>query len=197
MIRKQVNRLVIAITSAMIAVTAFASSANASLFVVDAFSNSSTGGSGVATVGLTTGELFTVSVDPTDLWNAGALPRWSNADGLTGNLFATGSDDSGELAATLIGINFGLFTDHGLSAPYGTLVGEIGGIYQVLGTSFNGAAWNTGTLHLFYWDSNFSDNTEHIAADVEVVPEPGTLVIIAFGLLSLLGLGVMRRRARI
>ena len=76
-------------------------------FIVDALLHSSNSGAGT---GLDTGlffnagDPFTVAVDPGDLWNAGPLPRWSNADGLTGNLFATGSDDSGQPREHLSGL---------------------------------------------------------------------------------------------
>ena len=42
---------------------------------VDAAANSSTGGVGLDTLSLTAGQAFSVSVDPLDLWSAGALPR--------------------------------------------------------------------------------------------------------------------------
>jgi hypothetical protein len=163
-------------------------------FVVDAYANSSSGGVGKDTLSLLAGETFSVSVAPTDLWNAGALPRWSNADGLTGNLYATGSDDSGQPAGTLIGQNFGVWSQAGLSAPYGTLVGQIGGgNYFVVGTSFNGTAASTGVLKLYYWDSNFSDNTEFITANVTAVPEPQTYALFVAGLAAV-GFTVLRRR---
>ena len=102
-----------------------AGAAQATTFLVDAMANSSTDVSGLASISLTSGEIFQVLVDPNDLWSAGALPRWSNADGLTGNRIATGTDESGEAAGTLIGIDFGTWTQNGLSAPFGTLVGEM------------------------------------------------------------------------
>jgi hypothetical protein len=187
-----------------IALTAIAASAliagaaSAADFTVSAFANSSSGsGVGLPTVNLTSGELFTVTVDPNDLWSAGALPRWSNANGLTGNRFATGTDESGEPAGTLIGADFGLNTQGGLSAPFGSLVGEIGGVFRLLGTNFSGSAWNTGTLTLFYWDSNNADNTGSVLASVNTdapgVPEPASwaLMISGFGLA-----GAMLRRRR-
>jgi hypothetical protein len=174
-----------------------AGGAHAATFVVSAMGNSSTDGVGLSTIALTSGETFQVSVDPTDLWSAGALPRWSNANGLTGNRLATGSDESGEAAGTLIGQDFGLWTQNGLSAPFGTLVGELNGVFKVLGTDFSGAAWNTGTLNLFYWDSNNFDNSGSVTADVRAaiaaLPEPASwgLMILGFGMT-----GAMCRRRR-
>lgn len=173
-------------------------SAHATPYVVDAKSNSSSGGSGAATISLTAGQAFCISVDPNDLWSAGALPRWSNADGLVGNLYATGSDESGQAAGTLIGQSFGLWTQHGLSAPYGALVGEVGGIYFLLGTSFSGVAPASGTLNLLYWDSNNGDNTQNVTAnlrvDVTCVPDGGSLLGMMGGALGVLGL-IRSRRA--
>jgi len=165
-----------------------AGAAHATTFIVDAMGNSSTDGSGLATISLTSGQAFQISADPNDLWSAGPLPRWSNADGLTGNRLATGTDESGEAAGVLIGQDFGTWTQNGLTAPFGTLVGEINGVFHVLGTSFNGAAWDTGTLNLFYWDSNNFDNSGSISADVAaatgVVPEPASwaMMILGFGM---------------
>jgi hypothetical protein len=173
-----------------------ASGAHATTFMVSAMGNSSTDGSGLGSISLTSGELFQVSVDPNDLWSAGPLPRWSNADGLTGNRIATGTDESGETAGTLIGTDFGTWTQNGLTAPFGTLVGEINGVFHVLGTNFSGAAWDTGTLNLFYWDSNNFDNAGSISADVTaaagVVPEPTSwgMMILGFGMAG----AIFRRR---
>ena len=49
----------------------------AALFNVEALANSSSGtGVGLDTgINLSAGQVFTVSVDPDDLWSAGALPR--------------------------------------------------------------------------------------------------------------------------
>lgn len=166
---------------------ASASAAEAAVYVVGAQANSSSGGVGASTISLTGGQNFTVNVAPSDLWSAGALPRWSNANGLIGDLFATGSDNSGEAAGTLIGQDFGTWTQNGLTAAFGTLVGEIGGVFKVLGTSYTGAAWGAGTLNLYYWDSNSADNAGAIDAFVtasSAVPEPATwaLMIGGFGL---------------
>lgn len=142
---------------------------------VKALENSTGGGSG-ASVSVIAGNSFSVSVDPLDLWSAGALPRWSNADGLAGPLFATGfpdtnGDDPGVPVGTLIGGDFGLLNLGGLSAPHGTLVGQwgSGGNYFAIGTSYTSIALEN-TLNLFYFDSNNGDNSGSILATVTAVP---------------------------
>lgn len=179
--------------------------ANAQVFTVDALTHSANSGAGAGldTILLTAGDLFTVSAAFDDLWNAGALPRWSNADGLTGDLFATGADESGQAAGVQIGQDFGLLTIDGFSAPFGALVGQIGtgpSSYRLLGTDFSGSAWADGALVLYYWDSFTGDNTNSI--DVAIsgprvgggpVPEPATwgMMILGFGMAGAL---IRRRR---
>jgi len=165
----------------------------ASTFIVDAYANSSSGGVGTSSgVSLVANQWFSVSVDPNDLWNAGPLPRWSNADGLTHDLYATGSDESGQVAGTLIGQDFGLWTQNSVSAPYGKLMGKIGSNWIPIGTSYSGLAPATGTLDFYYWDSNNYDNTQYVTAKV-TVPEPSSWALLG------LAVGVplwFRRRKR-
>ena len=166
-------------------------------FDVDAEANSS-GGTGLTTgISLTAGQLFSVTADPTDLWSSGELPRWSNADGLVADLHATGSDESGEIAGTLIGKDWGVYTFDGFTAPYGSLVGEIDGSYSLLGTSFFGNAWAAGDLSLYYWDSISADNVDSISVtindDPAPVPEPSTFLLLGSGLA---GLGFYARKRK-
>lgn len=186
--------------SAAVCALSVVAPANAATFIVDAQANSSSSGSAYNTgLVFNGGDLLTVSAAPDDFWSAGALPRWSNADGLTGNRFATGTDESGESVGTLIGIDFGPWNQDGFVAPYGALVGRIGSAYQLLGTGFSGPAWGTGVLELLYWDSNNGDNTGSIAVNVSTaaIPEPAVWAMMVLGF-GAIGYGMRRvRRARI
>jgi hypothetical protein len=183
---KITNKLQITLGSLMLATLMAAPLCQASDYSVDAYANSSIGGTAVSTISLTAGQSFSVSVGANDLWSAGALPRWSDANGLTHDVNATGGDESGQSAGTQIGADFGLWTQDGFSAPYGALVGIIGNSRILLGTSYNGTAPEAGTLKLVYWDSNNSDNSGSIKATVTAVPEPstiiaGALLLVPFG----------------
>jgi PEP-CTERM motif-containing protein len=177
---------------------AIAGGAHASIFVVDAHNNSSTGGSGLASISLAAGDLFTVTSSTDDTWAIGELPRTSDGNGLVATRFASATDDSGQPVGTLITALFPLWTEHSLSAPYASLVGEIGGVFQELGANFSGPAWGTGTLNLYAWDENNGDNFGTISFDISRgggngVPEPAawTLMLTGFG-----AAGALLRRRR-
>ena len=184
-------------TTIALVLATVSSLAVATSFTVDAKQNSTSGGTGLNTFALLAGQQFTVSVDQNDLWNAGAIPRWSNANGLTGSLnYATGSTDP-EVPhyanGTQIGKSFGNYSQNGLTAAYGTLVGQIGSSsFFAIGTSYSGTASSAGTLKLFYFDSNNIDNSGSIVANVTAVPEPESYAMLLAGL-GLMG-AIARRR---
>ena len=106
---------------------------------------------------------------------------------MTGNLFATGADESGQTTGTWIGANFGPHTQFAHTTSFGTLVGEIGGQFFDLGTSFSGFAPSAGVLNLYYWDSNAGDNSGAIAVDIAAIPEPASILLMGLGIAGLLG----------
>ena len=134
------------------------------------------------------GESFSVTVAADDLWSAGGLPRFSNADGLTGDLVAIAGDDSGGITpGTLIGQDWGTYG----AFHYGELVGQIGsGPVFAVGTDFHGTANATGELKLFYWDSGYDDNFGSITATI-AVPEPANIALMG---LALGAFALVRRR---
>jgi len=157
----------------------------AATVVVDAYANSSTGGVAVDAISLTAGQSFSISSSLNDLWSAGDLPRYSDANGLTYDRYATAADDSGQPVGSHIGTDFGLWSQNGHSAAYGSLVGEIGGQYITLGANYSGLAPASGILHLYYWGSNYEDNSGQITFNVSAVPEPGMFAMLLAGLLVL------------
>ncbi|WP_198244918.1 hypothetical protein [methane-oxidizing endosymbiont of Gigantopelta aegis] len=108
------------------------------------------------------------------------------------NLVATGTDESGQASGTLIGTYFPSWTQNGLTAPYGSLVGEINNVFFYLGTNFNLNAPATGTLSLYYWDSDSYNNSQFVTVSIEnsvsTVPTPTTFWLFGSGLMGLIGL---------
>ena len=183
--------------SSIAAALLLAGTAHAAVVDVDARADSyrSGAGTGALAATLSAGETFTITVAADDLWSAGGVPLWSNANGLSANLFATGSDDSGAAAGTQIGKNAGFLNTADGAFRYGELVGRIGnGQYFAVGTNYSGEAAVAGDLRLFYWDSYSGDNLGSVAATVTAVPEPASIALVLAGL-GIIG-GLSRRRAR-
>lgn len=123
---------------------------------VDARQNSVSGGNGLNTgVVVNKGQLLTITVDRRDFWFAAANDptRRSNADGL-GNPF---------------GNNFGNFTLGDFSFLFGTLVGSLdnGQTFFQVGTRLEIIVQKSGTLRLYYWDSNSADNSGAVRALIQ------------------------------
>ena len=80
-------------------------------------------------------------------------------------------------------------------------MGKIGSNWLKIGTDFSGTAPVGGTLKLYYWDSNNYDNTEQIAASIDVniyadggpTPELSSASLLLLGMLPM-GLAWWRRR---
>lgn len=157
-------------------------SAGAVSFTVDSAANSTGGGVGFGTgIFLTAGQGFTVTADLADTWSLGSnspATRESNANGLTSY--------------------YGNYSQGGLTALFGSLVGQIGsGNFFFLGSNFSGLASATGQLFLYNFDSNQSDNSGFIEVQVSAVPLPPGLVLAGSALLMLGAMGMKRKRAAV
>ena len=173
------------------------SAAATTVYVVNAMDNSTSDGGVGLEVDVFAGNTFSILASSSDYWNAGDLPRWSNANGLTGDLIASGTADiTGDNPGAefdLVGVAFPTWTQNGLTAPYGMLVGQFGsGNFFKIGTSYTGTATDN-KLKLFYFDSNNFDNTGSIRVRVTAVPEPETYAMMLAGL-GLIGFMSRRRK---
>ena len=171
-----------------------ATTASAAMIVVDAKNNSSTGGTGVATgLTLTAGQQFTVTVDPGDLWNAGAALSLVQRQWLGRRLcWQPARTIPGMPRARRSAKPIRTGTQGNLTAPYGSLVGQIGaGLFFLIGTGTNitFTAANAGELKLFYWDSVAGDNTQFVTANVNAVPLPAAAWLLLSGIVGLVAVG--------
>jgi hypothetical protein len=165
-----IKNKVLGLTAALL--MAASSFGNANTVNVDASLNSVGGGSAKLTgVHLQANQTFSVDVDPNELWNFGNGDPFytTNADGFQVSIMEWVQPDG-----TMFGSNFG------------SLVGRIDdGNFFTVGTHFSGSAYAAGELKLYYWDSDFDNNSGSVNAVIGAVPEPGSLALIGLGLAAL------------
>lgn len=131
----------------------------ASVFTVKAKENSVTGGIGLNTgINAQPGQLLVINVDPRDTWSAGIADRTSNANGLGNPL----------------GGNYGLHTRGSQSFLFGSLVGSLdgGNTFFSVGTNLTMTVLTSGTLTLYYWDSNNNDNSGQVRVVISTYNGP-------------------------
>ena len=81
---------------------------------------------------------------------------------------------------------------------YGILLGS--GAFSSANIFGDGTTGNPGTYSYYVWNGGYYPSGSYTTANTTdtfaiVAPEPGALALIGAGLLSLLGFGLMRRRA--
>ncbi len=180
-----------------LAVILLSANANSAIVNFDVYAkeNSVLGGVGLNTgLNFSVGDSITGSVNQNDYWSANPSRGlfWSNANGLVGNVFATGVDESGKAAGVRIGREYPrAWSYNGLTTTFGTLVGEINNNYFVLGTDINVMAPDTGLLSLYYWDDVAADNAGHVTVsldnNISNVPVPAAVWLFGSGLVGLIG----------
>lgn len=185
------------LATAALAATFAAPAANAQLLgtaTVDALANSTTGGTALDSgVVLIAGRAYRLTQAPNDLWSSGALPRFSDGNGIVPRDAVLG-DDSGQAPGTQIGGTFPDYSQGNLTARYGSVVAVLStpNTFQFLGSGNTFVAQESGVLNLGYFDSNFEDNAGTISFGISAVPEPATwaFMILGFGAVG----ATMRRR---
>jgi len=127
--------------------------------------------------------------------NAGTTYNFSVIDPAT--IWSAGSDDPSTRKSNANGIDpsfYGQFAFGDLTANYGTLVGQVGSHFFVIGTgtSLSGLS---GQLKVGYWDSFYGDNSGSQSLEITTaIPETSTWAMM---LLGFAGIGFMGyRRAR-
>lgn len=143
---------------------------------VDAQANSLRDGVALNTgIELVAGQHLTITVDPAQIWSFG--PGNSEYEVTADGKAGWGMDATNPDGSTFIGM-------------IGSLVGQIGtgtanaGDFFVIGTNFDGFANASGTLNLFFWDSDAWNNDGAVNAVVSV-PEPVSMALFGLGLLAL------------
>jgi hypothetical protein len=162
------NKLSVLLTAAALLA---AGAANAAVVTVDAMGNSIGGGAALNTgVVVQSGQWLNITADASQTWNFGSGdPTYTtDADGKAGWIMEALNPDSSLFQAAI-----------------GALVGQIdNGNFFTVGTSFHGQVTDSGTLQLWYWDSDSWNNIGAVEANISV-PEPGSLALVGLGLAAL------------
>ena len=167
-----------ALGPALLAAAGVASAATAAA-TVSAHDNSLYGPIGNGQVagldGLDTG----LSISAGELLTFSATGSWNNSD--PDSSYVSGADGhDGFVGDGHPNFDYSQF---GLNAAYGALVGKIGnGDYFLIGDSFSGAANATGELQLFYWDSDYGNNTGSVNVQISAIPEPANIALMGLAL---------------
>lgn len=154
---KKISRAVLG--AVLLAVAGLASAATTKVFV-DSVDNSIVGGVAADALKLSAGESFSVI----------ASGFWENDP--AGGSYLSGPNGHSDQT----------FTTGGYTFDVGTLVGDIGGTFFKVGSSYSGVAAKTGELEFFYWDSDAANNSGTVKALVSTVPEPMNVALMALAL---------------
>jgi hypothetical protein len=132
-------------------------------FEVKAKENSIIGGTALNTgFAVAKGDRLIIKAAEDDTWACGGGDMTSNANGLiAGNKYG---GVYGTMPAPTTGGSF----------PFGSLVGSLDGgqSYFLIGTTFDAAVAQAGTLCLCFWDGNSEDNIGSITVSVDKVSSP-------------------------
>jgi hypothetical protein len=164
-----------ALGAALLVVTGLAAANTTTTVDVDALTNSievGYGGTTVAPTGAATGvflqagQTFTAVVES----GPGSNTQWQN-------------DPDSFYLTTADGGSFGDWSEGAATFAIGSLVGRIGtGDFFKVGSDFWGHANASGTLELFYWDSDAWNNSGTLKVDVTAVPEPANIALMGLAL---------------
>jgi hypothetical protein len=102
-----------------------------------------------------------------------------------GTIWSAGSDVPFSRESTANGIDpsfYGQFTFGDLTANFGTLVGEVGSHYFVIGTGPVSLSGLSGELKVGYWDSVYGDNSGSQTLEITTaIPETSTVMMMLLG----------------
>ena len=102
-----------------------------------------------------------------------------------GTIWSAGSDVPSSRKSNANGIDpsfYGQFTFGDLTANYGSLVGEVGNHFFLIGTGPLSLSGLTGELKIGYWDSFYGDNAgSQTLAITTGIPEASTLAMMILG----------------